>query len=140
MKKNFIALIAGLFILSACEPALEERVTSKYPTGLPAKIEFYAKTDSAKVLVKETRFFSNGEKESEGAMKNNERHGIWTQWFENGQVWIEESYLEGFKNGDFTVYYPTGKKNYRGSYNYGTPIGQWKFWNEQGQIVKEVEY
>jgi uncharacterized protein len=140
-KKLLTALLLSLVgTCKLCEPKLEERVISKYPSGLPAKIEFYAESDSGKVLVKETRFFSNGEKDSEGAIKNNDRHGIWKQWYENGELWVEESYSEGVKNGEFTVYYPSGKKNYSGTYEYGVPAGQWKFWNEAGEIVKEVKY
>ncbi len=140
MKKNIFALSATLIVFIGCEPALEERVVSKYPTGLPAKIEFYAETDSGKVLVKETRFFYNGEKDAEGALVNHERNGLWKQWYENGTLWIEESYSDGVKNGDFTVYYPNGEKNYSGSYDLGVPTGEWKFWNEEGEILKEVKY
>lgn len=140
MKKNIIALTMGFLAIASCESALEERVVSKYPTGLPAKIEFYADTDSGKVLVKETRFFYNGEKDSEGGLINNERSGVWKQWYENGELWIEESYSAGQKHGEFTVYYPSGKKNYSGSYEFGVPTGEWKFWNESGEILKEVKY
>lgn len=133
-------LLTALFYLASCETALEEKIVSKYPSGIASKIELYAVTDSGKFLAKEIRFFPNGEKDSEGEIKNDKKHGEWKQWYNNGQVWIEEQYSEGIKNGAFTVYYPNGEKNYAGKYDYGVPAGTWTFWNENGEILKETSY
>jgi antitoxin component YwqK of YwqJK toxin-antitoxin module len=126
--------------ISSCGPKLEEQVVSRFPNGVPSRIEYYISEETVRELHKEVRFHANGEKELEGTFMHDKKHGQWTQWHSNGEKWIEENYTEGLRHGTFTVYYPSGKRNYSGSYNYGAAAGTWKFWDEKGSILKEVSY
>jgi len=140
IHKALLLITANLLCFFSCESSLEEKIVSRYPSGIASKVELFADTDSGKVLVKEIRFFPNGEKDTEGEIKDGKKDGKWKQWYNNGKLWIEEQYSEGIKNGTFIVYYPNGEKNYAGEYKYGMPTGTWKFWNEKGEILKETSY
>ena len=41
--------------------------------------------------------FYNGQKEREESYKNDEKHGKWTYWFENGRLDKEEKYTNGIQ-------------------------------------------
>jgi len=137
--KNVIYFIA-IVSLIACDNGLKEKVVAKHLTNLPKIKEYYKDIDGKEVKIKEVRFFMNGEKESEGGIKNGKKHNTWTFWYTNGEKWIEENYSEGLKNGAFTVWYENGEKNYEGEYDMGIPSGEWTFWDEKGTIVKKQQY
>ena len=57
-----------------------------------------------------TKWYENGQKKSEGHVKDAKMHGKWTYWYENGQI-NREGYFEDDKS-----------------------VGWWRFWLEDGQI------
>lgn len=139
MKKSLVFIFSLLFVF-ACKSDQVEKVVATHSTNLPKIKEYYKKIEGKDVKVKEVRFFINGEKESEGGIKDGKKDGLWIFWYTNGEKWIEENYSDGVKNGAFTVWYQTGAKNYSGSYNLGRPSGEWIFWDENGSIIKKQQY
>lgn len=134
-------IIASVILLSimACNRT-EEVIASKYPNGTTLLVEHYQEVDGKKTLVKETRYYPNGQKEIEYELKYNKRNGLFKQWYATGEEWIEENYLNDIKHGEFTIFYPNGNINYTGFYNNGKPSGKWIFFDESGSMVSEKEY
>lgn len=134
-------LISSLLIsigLMSCGNKLEKKIVSSYPNGTPMQIEYYRTEKGKQIVVKETRFFPNGEKSSEGEWTpDNKKDGKWKQWFSNGELWIEEEYKNGMKNGSSTVWQENGKKLYEGEYNEDKPTGTWKYYDSKGNISKK---
>lgn len=84
-------------------------------------------------------------------------HGLWLQWWDNGNPWIEGQYEDGRKTGrwieryengqktsegDFlrdkehglwTVWYINGQMRTQGHYNNGVKVGPWKEWHDDGR-------
>lgn len=138
MIKQIILVLAVLFMLS-CNKT-EEVIASRYPNGTTLKIEYYQNIDGKKELVKETRFYPNGQKEIEYELRNGKRNGLFQQWYATGEKWIVENYKDDIKNGDFTIYYSNGNINYTGEYLEGRPTGTWIFYDESGSMVSEKKY
>ena len=46
-----------------------------------------------------TRWYENGQIESEGNYKDGKKDGKWTWWHENGQKWSETNYKDGKQEG-----------------------------------------
>ncbi|MFA5781324.1 MAG: hypothetical protein WC868_03545 [Bacteroidales bacterium] len=138
MKKIFYLIII-LFVIAACNK--EKKVTEEtYPDGFP-KIEKYYRGESAnKEMVKEVRYYSNHRKELEGNYKNSKRNGNWIYYYKNGNKWSEGSFVDGLDDSKRTVYFENGQKRYEGYYNKGNQSGIWKFWDESGKLLKEVDY
>lgn len=128
------------FILISCSGGLEENVITSYPNGNPQRVEYYQKGDAEKHKIKEIRFNSNGEKEFEGYFSNNEKSGVWTEWYLSGEKKSEYSYKKGMKNGSFTEWYENGEIKFQGTYTNNTPSGKWQFWNEDGELESEQNY
>ena len=57
-----------------------------------------------------TTYHPNGQKESEGNLKDNKKDGLWTEWYENGQKDEEGHWKNGEQNGLRTEWYENGQK------------------------------
>jgi antitoxin component YwqK of YwqJK toxin-antitoxin module len=138
--KNLLFVIIAAFALSSCSDKPEEEIVSSFPNGTPSLINYYKWYGDSKMIVKEVRYYQNGEKQYEGEYKNGEKHGLWVSWFENGEKWSEANFADGISEGRETVWYKSGVKNYEGHYGDGKLDGKWTFWDGDGNIVKEVNY
>ena len=137
MNKIISCFVACLLFLS-CSQKLEKKIVSTYPSGTPLLINYVKKVNGKEAIVKETRFFPNAEKSSEGEWTpDSKKTGTWTQWFQNGKKWIEETYSNGKRNGESVVWQENGKKLYEGEYKDDMPTGTWKYYDTDGKITKK---
>jgi len=141
MRKSIILSATLIWLLFSCtNNELKEEIVDKYPNGAPKKIEYFLTDGDKKELVKETRFFENGEKYMEGEFKNGKKNGKWTAWFENGKKQSEGIFKEGFSNGPINVWNENGTKLYEGYYKSSKPDSIWTFYKPGGEISKKVTF
>ena len=79
--------------------------------------------------------YENGQKKSEGKIKDGKEDGKWTYLYENGQIKSEENYKDGKPDGKWNVYYPSGQKYYQQNYKDGELINSIK-WDQEGNIIE----
>ena len=84
--------------------------------------------------------YSNGQKKSEGWLKNGKREELWTFWYEHGQKKSEGYYKVGNEDGQWVSWFADGKKQSEGNYKNGWKEGLWIFWYERGQKKSEGYY
>lgn len=72
---------------------------------------FYYFSDSG-----EHKFYPNGQMIYDGATLNNQNHGLWTWWYENG------------------------KKEMQGHFEFGKRVGVWYTWDRAGILRSEGMY
>jgi len=135
---KFLLLIIFSLTLFSCEEKVEEEVTGRYPNGLPMKVNYFKWEGNDKVILKEVRYYQNGEKEIEGEYKDSKKDGKWTYWYDNGKKWSEGYFKNGLSDGHFTIWYKSGKKNYEAEYKEGKPHGKWVFFDYDNRPYKEV--
>ena len=142
MQLKSISFLVFLVVLfdSCLNNELKEVVTDKYASGAPKKIEYYRTAGDKKELVKETRFFENGEKYMEGEFRNGLKNGLWTAWFENWKKQSECVFTDGFSNGPIKVWNEDGSKLYEGFYKNSKPDSIWTFYKSCGKISKIVTF
>ena len=75
-----------------------------------------------------------------GLDKDENRHGIWESYFENGVPNSSVYYMNGKKHGHTVVYHPNGNTYYVGEYENDERVGHWKFYNEVGELLKEEHF
>ncbi len=111
-----------------------------YADSTPRDVYFYKvdeqgnRTDE---LVQEVHCYENRNIYMEGAIKHEERDGVWNAYFKNGRLQATCTYKEGIQVGEEKVYYENGKLLYSGQYDNGICVGKWEFFNENG--IKTVE-
>lgn len=116
------------------EDSLEEASVSTTETQSPT---FEAEYDEADYQ----EYYEGGQLKIEGNYNGNEqRHGRWVSYYDNGQKWSESSYKNGVKNGHSITFYPNGNVRYVGEYRNDDKSGTWTFYNEEGEVVKEETY
>ena len=60
------------------------------------------------------------------------RHGMFHQYFKNGNIASEGEYEHGVEEGLWKNYHENGNKAAEGHYQNGKPVGAWNYWNDDG--------
>ena len=81
-----------------------------------------------------------GGKELEGSYIDGEKDGLWTVWHENGQVFFEATYKNGKKNGLFTYSYKNGLKEIEGNFIDNKYDGTIIYYYENGEKKEQFNY
>jgi len=68
------------------------------------------------------------------------KDGLWTEWYENGQMLIKEMYVEGVKNGSYNSWFENGQKESEETFKGGKQDGLWIRWNSDGVKIEEKTY
>lgn len=133
MRYSILLLVVGFFLLSCKNSEIKENnnqiektetstVSSKVPDG-----EFVQKYPSGGIQIK-------------GEMKNDQRVGLWTSYYENGMKQSESTYQNGILHGRTASFYTNGQVRYIGYFLGGEKDGKWEFYTEQGQFEKSEMY
>lgn len=111
-------------------------------------------------------WYESGNKLAETNYQNNIENGTWKTWYENGKLKEEINYKDGQLNGIFKSWsedgvilgecnYQLGIQNgrcyekytinpkafiYDGRYNNGKKVGEWKEWDEEGNLINIEKY
>jgi hypothetical protein len=62
------------------------------------------------------------------------------EYFADGTVRVEVDLKNGFKDGDFTEYYPNGEVKMSGHFNSDKRDGTWKLFDGSGKLVLKRVY
>lgn len=65
-----------------------------------------------------------------------EKTGLWTWWYDNGQKQCEGQFNENLPDGHWVVWHSNGQKHMEGDYQAGEQIGRWLTWTQEGKRVK----
>ncbi len=75
-----------------------------------------------------------------GVVRNGRRHGIWRSFTTRGRLLSQTEYRDGMAHGPVAVFHPNGAVRYLGQNHHGTPVGEWRFHDEAGALIKTVVY
>jgi len=130
-----------IIFLAACGQKLQERVVESYPDGTPKRVQYYTPELENSYLAKEVFYYENGNKKLIGHYnQDGKKHGKWIYWREDGKKWSEGYFFEGKDDKMRRTWHENGGKHYRGRYDKGTRVGIWRFYDESGRMVKEIDY
>lgn len=139
MRKLFFLVI--VILVSSCGPKLQEKTAETYPDGKPKDVQYIAGEGDNSYVAREIFYYQNGQKKMEGSYnKEGKKNGKWIYWREDGKIWSEGYFKDGKDDGLRTTWHENGQKHYVGKYNNGTRVGTWKFYDESGKLVKEIDY
>lgn len=136
MKKLYL-LLSIVLVFASCSSQLRKKVEVSFPNGEPQIARFYNKNDQC---VKETEYYQSGQVKMEGTMKDGKREGEWTAYYPDGRVQSHGYFKDGKRTGEATVFWPNGNLREKGFYKEGTHCGHWKWYDEQGFLLREEDY
>jgi antitoxin component YwqK of YwqJK toxin-antitoxin module len=124
----------------------------------------FTKVDKHKNTAQTVGLTKNGSVSFEGKMKNGKPEGAWTTFFPDGRPRWKGKKKDGLNHGPFTMWYPEGLKKMEGVYEngkkhglstmwhlngakwkeqhhyFGSPIGNWRTWNNQGEMIENINH
>jgi len=144
MKRYFLiftGLLFSILLLIACEDKLTGVVVNYFEDGKPFKILYYSIKGNDSTLVKSVEYHPNHNIFIEGHYKNEKPDGEWKSWYENGNLWSVGTFKEGVQVGKTKTYHENGNLRYCGYYDKnGKYTGTWKFYDENKNLIKTMEY
>jgi antitoxin component YwqK of YwqJK toxin-antitoxin module len=75
-----------------------------------------------------------------GYIKDGIAIGKWMEWYSDGSMKAEYSFLNGLEQGERTTWYLSGQIAEQGNMLFGTQEGTWKIWSETGILLAETSY
>lgn len=86
-------------------------------------------------------YHPNGALKIEGKLNDSgRRQGLWLSYYDNGIKWSESYYSNGDRDGHSITFFPNGAIRYVGEYKNDEKVGNWKFYDEEGNLVKEENF
>ncbi len=72
--------------------------------------------------------------------EDEKRQGIWKLYGEDGTELSITIYTDDKKDGHIVVRHPSGAVRYVGEYIMDERVGEWRFYNEQGDLIKTEDF
>jgi uncharacterized RDD family membrane protein YckC len=89
--------------------------------------------DSLKVI---KEFYDNGQMESEATYVQGKLSGVYKQWYKNGKLKIEINYKVGQREGITTTWYENGQKESEMLYEKNTYVKDIRRWSKNGDTIR----
>ncbi|MDZ4822821.1 MAG: hypothetical protein SH856_05135 [Flavobacteriales bacterium] len=140
MKFPFVKLyvLASLWLFISCRSeniSGIEKIERTFENGKPEFIVTYSEQDSSKIA--EKYLYEDGKTKAEGEIKSEKRNGTWYSYYNNGNKWSMNTYIDGVLHGPYQTWHENGQLFQVGQLESGKPTGIWKFYNEKGELTKE---
>ena len=81
--------------------------------------------------------YQNGQQRSIGRYKSALLHGKFAAFYETGEKMTVGKFKSG--TGSFTIYGTNGLNKIKGKFQDGRPIGEWSYFNENGDLNRQAE-
>jgi antitoxin component YwqK of YwqJK toxin-antitoxin module len=137
--KKIIYFIFLTLLIAGCKSHTLKVIKEKFPDGTPRLVEYIDTKGGPNQSYKQNTFYPSKKIQSEGEVRNGKMNGKWTYYYENGKKWSEGYFKDGLEEGLRTTYYENGQKRYEGYFIDGKKTGNWKFWDEKGNLIHEIK-
>ena len=141
-----ILILLSLFLISNCGDKVREEITERYDDGKKKTIMKFKGSGSEEVMIEKISYSPSGD--TLIREKNGKRlRGLFTDYYENGQIKSEGNYKDGELDGKWTSYYENGQIEEEGNYKgcctiYGNSFldGMWTYYHSTGWIKLEEHW
>lgn len=86
------------------------------------------------------QFYSSMQLYSEEHTANGVKQGHWVYYHPNGNVWAETTFKNGIEDGLYRSMRENGAPNIIGHYKDGVRTGTWEIYDQDGNMVRAIEY
>lgn len=87
-----------------------------------------------------SKYYEDGQIKEQSTYENDLKTGDYKEWYKNGQQRVEAKYKDGELIGEYIIYYQSGKKQKVSNYVHGRLDGEQIEYNEDGSINRVVVY
>jgi MORN repeat variant len=76
----------------------------------------------------------------EGYVGARQKEGPARVYYDDGRIWVEESFTKGERDGRFVEWHRNGVRAREGAFAGGAKDGRWTVWRESGSVEEECEW
>ena len=137
--KELYPLLSVLFLIFGCsqKPLNEYNVTELILDDITNTYSKKFSNETPNGIVYQ---LIGGSKYILGEVNDGKVSGLWTKWYENGQKESEETFKDGKRDGLGTWWYENGQKNSEGKFKDDKKDGLWTRWVYYGQKESEETF
>jgi len=115
------------------------KYAKSYKDSIPFGSHIFYNQDGT--ISKAEIFNEFGIKTAEGRLDTiSQKQGLWTLFFDDGQVQAKGEFLNNVKTGAWEFFYNNGILRQKGIYSEGFPEGKWLWFYDNGNILREENY
>jgi antitoxin component YwqK of YwqJK toxin-antitoxin module len=141
MKKTFIKYLCISCFIAGCHTANKPSGSTNNSSSDTSKISNVQQpVDTNAKDGPVVRHYPNGVIKERSYYFAGRRRGECQSFYPNGKLWSDDYFLDGILNGTTTSYFDNGQKHYEGAYVKGKPSGTWKFYDNDGKLVRTLNY
>ena len=147
MKKISCLLIISISLLWGCHshnsPANSNGQNTTPAADTIKKQPTTATPPPADTSIKDgplVKYYANGVIKEKSYYMAGRRNGECQSFYPNGKLWSDDYFVDGVLDGATIAYYENGQKRYEGTMNKDKKIGQWKYYDESGKLVRTTNY
>lgn len=87
-------------------------------------------------------WYPNGQVRLQGEyeLEQPKPNSTWSWWYDNGQKAVEGTFAAGQKNGRWIWWHENGQKRVEGHFQNGQPSRNWIWWEEDGIVAKRADF
>jgi antitoxin component YwqK of YwqJK toxin-antitoxin module len=85
-------------------------------------------------------WYDNGQMREQSSYVNGKRHGEYTWWYPDGRVCKQLNYANGEMHGKYTWWYIGGQMRVQANYDDGHLHGKYTWWDEDGKVLEQLNY
>ncbi len=140
---KFITLTVVLLLFSACSSSSDENASQIKKQDSLAKINGSKNPIEAPDTSYTGDFiekYPNGIIKYSGYFRFGKRHGLWRSFYENGELWSECYYHEGFKNGSYKINTTQGITKIKGWHKNNLKDSLWFFYDDSGKLLQKTAF
>lgn len=136
-----LAVVAGALVWTGCQaaPGVE---AAAFASGKPKSQVAWQRTSQGGAVRHGwyRSWHENGRLYEEGLYVQGNKQGVWSIWDAQGRKRGHEVYDGGKRAGRWLAWHANGRLARQEQYAAGAPHGPWHEWDESGRLVKEVLY
>lgn len=131
---------SGLSLPSNVVESVEERYSATEDPDTSLKKAVYLDTITNE-KVAERHFYKSKKVYIENLFKNGHKNGPSMAFRDStGLPWSLHTYKNDTLNGPYKVWHESGNLRIEGQYIMGVKSGNWRFFDEQGQLLREINF
>ena len=135
MKK--LTLIPSLiFTMMLSSPSFAEGLICKF-TGWNCSVNFKDLVRRDGLFFKkrtDNPYTGKSTGDEQGSLKDGKREGLWSSYYDEGQLSSKGNYKNGYSDGPWFHYYSNGQLQIKGNYKDGKKEGPWVYYGFDGTV------
>lgn len=116
------------------------KFVSWYENGVKESEGYY--DDDGQRTLSETSWYTSGEKQYE-VIPRQDTTGVYIEYYENGNIKHRNEFLESrsdIEHGLYEKWYEDGTPKLKGRMDINCRVGKWVFWDQNGDLMEEINY